>query len=139
MCPRCGKQGFLARRWVRSSRYPKYSSFEIYEVEMKKEELAKNPDNKEIQSWLNQFGKGISGNKYWGEIRPKPGPDDRKGQDFYRVVTGKYHYDYFGHYDKEKYRQQMVEYKNGRRKSRPNGRKWCKVSVGGSDRRKSWF
>jgi hypothetical protein len=32
-----------------------------------------------------------------------------------------------GHYDKDAYKKQMVNYRNGMRKSRPNGRRWCKV------------
>jgi len=34
---------------------------------------------------------------------------------------------YIGYYDEEKYKKAMEKYKNGRLKSRPNGRKWCKV------------
>jgi hypothetical protein len=109
------------------------------EVEQKRKELAKDPHNKEIQSWLGQFGSGVGGTQYWGVIRPKPSLADRKDGNFYRVITGKYYCYYFGHYDAEKYRQQMIEYRNGRTKSRPNGRKWCKVSVGSSDRRISWL
>jgi hypothetical protein len=37
------------------------------------------------------------------------------------------HY-YIGHYDAEKYRAQMVRYKQGEIKTRPNGRTWCLLS-----------
>jgi hypothetical protein len=45
-----------------------------------------------------------------------------------RVTYGKYFCFYVGHYDKEKYEQQMIKYREGRIKSRPNGRRWCKPS-----------
>jgi hypothetical protein len=140
ICPKCGKRGFLVVRWVRASYYPRYSSIDILEVEQKREELAKDPENKEIQSWLNQFGNGFSGNRYWGHVRPTPlGLSEMRKQNFYRVITRKYYCYYFGHYDAEKQRQQMINYRSGKRRSRPNGRKWCKVSVGISDRRNPFF
>jgi hypothetical protein len=32
---------------------------------------------------------------------------------------------YMGHYDKDANRKSTIDYKSGRRKSRPNGRTWC--------------
>jgi hypothetical protein len=34
---------------------------------------------------------------------------------------------YIGHYDAEKYKKAMEKYRSGELKSRPNGRRWCKV------------
>jgi hypothetical protein len=34
---------------------------------------------------------------------------------------------YIGHYDEEKYKKAMEKYRSRRLKSRPNGRRWCKV------------
>ena len=42
-------------------------------------------------------------------------------------ITKRYYYPYFGHYSPEKYREQMKKYKQGLRKSRPNGRIWHQV------------
>lgn len=40
---------------------------------------------------------------------------------------------YVGHYDEEKYKKAMEKYRNGKLKSRPNGRRWCKVRFGRVD------
>jgi hypothetical protein len=42
----------------------------------------------------------------------------------YRGSSKYYHY-YIGHYDAAKYKQQKERYDQGKRKSKPNGRKWC--------------
>ena len=73
-CPKCGKSGFLCRRWVKSGIDPRYDS-------------------------------------------------------------RKYYYYYVGHYSPEKYKKEMEDFRNGTRKSRPNGRIWHEVPVT-NDRRK---
>ncbi len=45
----------------------------------------------------------------------------------YRTTSDKYGYFYIGHYDAKIYHQKMKDYKNGKIKWRPNGRRWCKV------------
>ena len=52
-----------------------------------------------------------------------------------RYGVRKYYYDYVGHYSPEKYEKEMKDFRNGSRKSRPNGRIWHKVPVK-NDRRK---
>jgi hypothetical protein len=108
LCPKCNRQGFVTLRWVRSSYYPKYATIE-YNI--------------------------ISGNRYWGEGIERGGlkpADYLKGsnkEDYYKTVSRRYPHYYIGHYDKEKYKQQMIKYRNGKLKSRPNGRKWCHLSI----------
>lgn len=34
---------------------------------------------------------------------------------------------YVGHYDSKKYKEKMIEYRQGKIKSRPNGRTWCLI------------
>ena len=131
ICPRCGKRGFRTGRMVGATYYPKYSSLICEEVKEKRKELAIDRDNKDLKEWLKHFGSRVKGHRYWGTNRSsfadKIGRHDFKDQGYYRVTAKrKYYYYYFGHYDLEKYQQQMVDYRDGRRKSRPNGRSWCK-------------
>jgi hypothetical protein len=44
-----------------------------------------------------------------------------------RVLGGKIWRFYFAHYDPKKYQKQMKKYKEGKLKSRPNGRTWCLI------------
>ena len=46
---------------------------------------------------------------------------------WYRVRYGRYWQFYIAHYDPGKYKEQMTDYKEGKRKSRPNGRRECKL------------
>ena len=46
-----------------------------------------------------------------------------------RVLGGKIWRFYFAHYDPEKYQEQMKKYKEGKLKSRPNGRTWCLIKA----------
>jgi hypothetical protein len=99
-CPRCGKQGFLTLRPVRSSHYCQI------EIPYNKPKYVK----KQI-------------------INPIAG----KGQeptilvDRWRVTYGPFWHLYIGHYDSENYKKGMYDYRKGKLKYRPNGRRWCKV------------
>jgi hypothetical protein len=164
-CPECGKQGFLTKRWVRSSYYPKFHSEVCDSLEMAERRLSINPDNKEsiisvgsrnptkpmrlmkLGVYFNGIKKRVRGNRYMFVKRDIT--DKRLGykvssneywhvnvkKDFtnknpyYRVSSRKYWHYYVGHYDSIKYENQMIKYKERRRKSRPNGRKWCKVKL----------
>jgi hypothetical protein len=46
-----------------------------------------------------------------------------------KVLGEKQWHFYMGHYDKEAFRNQMVDYRYSKRKSRPNGRKWCMLKI----------
>lgn len=87
--------------------------------------LAKNPDNKYYQARLRDLREKVRGDRYRG----------RRAIEFdkesvYRVSSEKYWHYYIGHYDSKKYQEQLKDYKSGKRKSRPNGRRWCKLPNG---------
>jgi len=116
LCPVCGEYGFLSRRWVKSSYYPMYCSYDIL--------------------FGLGFGKTVRGSRYRGEPQSQYDTTgytqeqekmdryrDRKS--LYRITYRKHVHNYIGHYSSEKYREQMQDYKMHKRKSRPNGRKWC--------------
>jgi hypothetical protein len=100
ICPRCGKLGILTLRWVRSSHYC------LIEIPHQKPQRLK----KQITN-------------------PVVGKDQEptKLEDRFRHTYGPFWHLYIGHYDAEKYKEAMKEYRAGRLKSRPNGRRWCKV------------
>jgi hypothetical protein len=87
---------------------------------LKEEErkLANDPENKHQQEYVNYWRQIVRGHKYRGKEGKKPG-------ETYKVSSRTHWHYYIGHYDHEKYKQQMVNYREGKRKSRPNGRKWC--------------
>jgi hypothetical protein len=98
-CPRCGKQGFLTLRPVKSSHY--------CQIEI--------PHNNP-----KHIKKGI--------INPIVSKgEERITVDRWRSSYGPFWHLYIGHYDAEKYKKAMEKYKRGKLKSRPNGRRWCKV------------
>jgi hypothetical protein len=100
ICPRCKKQGFLTLRWVRSSHYCKINHPYLKSKYVKKEII--NP----IADEGKELTKSVD--RWYVTYRPVVHP-------------------YIGHYDAEKYRKAMEKYRNGRLKSRPNGRLWHKV------------
>jgi hypothetical protein len=100
ICPRCKKQGFLTLRWVRSSHYCKIKHPYLKSKYVKKEII--NP----IADEGKELTKSVD--RWYVTYRPVVHP-------------------YIGHYDEDKYKKAMEKYKNGRLKSRPNGRRWCKV------------
>jgi hypothetical protein len=106
LCPRCGEYGFKSKRWIRSSYYPKYVS--LY-----------------IECPYPRFGEEVTGSEYIGEAEPYSGVEREPVKEPYKVLGRKRIAYYIGHYDSKKYHQQMKDYRAKRRKSRPNGRKWC--------------
>jgi hypothetical protein len=123
-CPECGRRGFLGKRWVRASRFPKYASVICERFKELEQKLAENPTDESLQKYVDTFRqKYVRGNYYRGNER-------REFVDWkavFRVLSDRYYYNYIGHYDPTKYQKQMIDYKNGKRKSRPNGRKWCRL------------
>jgi hypothetical protein len=100
-CPRCGRPGFLSLRWVRSSHYC------LIEIPYNKPKFF---EKKEI-------------------INPAVGKGEERTKlvKRWRVTYGPFWHLYIGHYDAEKYKKGMDDYKMGKLKSRPNGRQWHKV------------
>jgi hypothetical protein len=123
LCPRCGKEGFLTVRWVRSSYYPKVASIYVMEVKALEKRLRSDPNNEDLQSRYNSCREHVRGYKY----RRMEEINTLDKQSIYRVSSSKRWYTYMGHYDKDVYKKQMANYRNGMRKSRPNGRTWCKL------------
>ena|SRR5215210_4369196 len=99
-CPRCKKQGFLSLRWVRSSHYCKIEHPYLPSKYVEKEIVKVRADGEKKLTKLVK--------RWYVTYSPSIHP-------------------YIGHYDEEKYKKAMEKYKNGRLKSRPNGRRWCKV------------
>jgi hypothetical protein len=138
-CPVCGKRGFPTVRWVTSTYYPKYASIETTLAEQRERELAAKPNSKMLQDLVRSLKERVNGIKYKGENRKHlqgdlwTDEDDKAFNDKKNNIRiqygGRRYYTYFGHYSPEKYREQMKRYEQGLRKSRPNGRRWCKVPV----------
>jgi len=135
ICPRCGERGFLSRRWVRKSFYPQHRSIEINVYEFFLKKLQEDPSDSHAQHMVSIRKPYIRGKKYRG--KPKyliKKYDSDKDNDFdkeecYRVHTRKYYYFYVGHYDKVLYQKQKKDYELKKRKSKPYGRKWCKLPI----------
>lgn len=77
----------------------------------------------------------VTGSKYWGRHPsgrrdPYAELNEETKKTAYHVRTRKYDRLYVGHYDAEKYKKEMVDYRAGKRKSRPNGRVWHSVRKG---------
>jgi hypothetical protein len=143
VCPKCGRKGTLTRRWVRSSYRPKSFSWLCDSLDRAKTQLKAGPNlkNKVIQlvdqksltssneiprlmklgEYVDKMREQISGSKY---------SLDKKDREAYVIRSKKKYYYYIGHYDSDVYQKQMISYKNGKRKSRPNGRRWCKLPTG---------
>jgi hypothetical protein len=121
LCPKCGEYGFLTKRWVQSSYYPKYASTSCKRLEEELVKLEQNPADiskkKNVEFWRSQ----VKGNRY--RLDETKELFDREA--CYRVYTQKYTKYYVGHYDKEKYEEQMKQFNKNKRKSKPNGRRWC--------------
>ncbi len=100
ICPRCDKQGFLTLRWVRSSHYCQIKHPYLKSKYVKKEIIKAIADGeKELTELVDRWYV-----TYRRSVHP-----------------------YIGHYDAEKYKKAIEKYKSGRLKSRPTGRRWCKV------------
>src|SRR5215217_5777154 len=100
VCPRCKKQGFLSLRWVRSSHYCKIEHPYLPKKYVEKEIVKAKADGEK------ELTKSVK--RWYVTYRPSVHP-------------------YIGHYDEEKYKKTMEKYRSGKLKSRPNGRRWCKV------------
>ena len=132
LCPRCKKPGFRTRRWVRSSYYARYGSIPVIQLQISERKLSNNLTDKRCQERVKMWRERVRGSYYRGKSKKGliiRGEDEvyNSEENNFRTVSEKYYHDYFGHYDREKYKQQMMDYRSGKRKSRPNGRRWCKI------------
>ena len=142
-CPKCGKPGFLTKRWVRSAYYPMYASMVCLKLEGAEFRLSRDPNNVLDKDTAMKLRREIRGDHYRGESEYHL--LDRKDREYfdretaYRVSSRRYFYDYIGHYSPEKYQEEMERFKSGKRKSRPNGRIWHKVPVKNDCRKSDWY
>jgi hypothetical protein len=121
LCPKCGQYGFLTKRWVQSSYYPKKASVSCIRLEVALAKLEQNPNDVSLKEQVQYWRSQVKGVKYRKD-EPKE-LFDREA--CYKVFTRKYVKYYVGHYDKERYEEQMKQFKEKKRKSKPNGRRWC--------------
>jgi hypothetical protein len=94
-------------------------------LEEEEQKLAKDPNDENARAYVDYFRKRIRGNRYRGDRKYEV--VDKKS--VYMVISDRYYHYYIGHYDPDKYREQMIKYRNGERKSRSNGRRWCKLRL----------
>lgn len=147
ICPKCGKLGVRKKRWVKSSYYPMYASESCILLEALQHKLSKDPTNATLRQQISGFGKYVTGDHYRSHSRYHlSGHDLKEDKEYlrktkaYRVISSRYSYDYIGHYSHEQYKKQMEAFKQGKRKSRPNGRFWHMIRVKPSrDLRKGWW
>ena len=123
-CPRCGKDGFLSRRWVRSSYRPKSFTDLFYILDDAKEALAKHPSETKLLSLIEDLTKILDNPDKWNFNRMQ---EYIMRHPSLRAYYGKYQHYYIGHYNAVRCKKEMYDYNKGKRTSRPNGRKWCKV------------
>jgi hypothetical protein len=134
LCPRCGKYGFVSQRWVESTYYPQFESIAVGMKQFWSERYTKNPGDKKAKATYKVWSLKVKGNRYRGEhltglTDSLNVPHDFDKRSCYRVTYGRYLQYYVAHYDPMKYQNQMEDYKAGRRRSRPNGRRECKLRI----------
>jgi hypothetical protein len=141
LCPKCEQFGFFRKMDIPSNYYPKFWSVKCTLLEGAINSLSKNPSSKFYKKRVAHFRNIVRGyvkgdskefrgrskkhlqdNQYTNKIE---NIKDKKS--LVRVTYGKYPCMYIGHYDKEKYKKEMIRYHQGQIKSRPNGRRWCKL------------
>ena len=98
------------------------------------ERAAKHPGDKKAEATHQVWSRKVKGERYRGEHITGLTESLNVDPDFdrsscYRVTYGKYLQYYFAHYDPKKYQEQMKDYKAERRKSKPNGRRECKLRI----------
>ena len=143
LCPVCGKFGFVRIAWIPSNYYPKFGSVKCTLLRGALGALAGDPTSEKYKEQVAYFRKIVRGYvkgddiEYRGRSKKHLLPEDeyRETQNIkdknslIRVTYGIYPYLYIGHYDGEKYREQMKRYRNHEIKYMPNGRNWCKIPL----------
>ena len=61
------------------------------------------------------------------KISECPNCHQKRGFLTFRYVR-KWNIPYIGHYDSKKYEEQVKKFQNGKRKSKPDGRRWCHIT-----------
>jgi hypothetical protein len=80
-------------------------------------------------SYINYHKQKVTGKKYRGPSKKHLLSQETEfdKNEYFRVRTTKKFYIYIGHYDKNLYKKQKEEHQQGERKSKPTGRRWCKL------------
>lgn len=153
ICPKCEQNGFLSRRWTRGSYFPQVASngtmaFESYyrlldagreispylrqRVEAIKGRVkvfeytgrcSIDSKNNSVYEYASTSGPGKLGQRRYVKLPSGSGTNVRKR--IFQVLRRPEIRYYVGHYDSKKYHEKMKQYKEGKIKSRPNGRTWC--------------
>jgi hypothetical protein len=93
-------------------------------LEEEEKKLSNDPSSEWHKSRVDYFKDRVRGTIYRGRSKSEYIADKKS---LIRVTYARYLCHYIGHYDKEKYKEQMMKYHEGKLKSRPNGRKWCEI------------
>jgi hypothetical protein len=103
-------------------------------LEDSRKAVRENPHDADNSSRLRRWKSVVKGDVYRGpsekHLLSRSAEDERQipeGKPWFRVTYGRYWQYYVAHYDPDKYKEQITNYKAGRRRSRPNGRRECKV------------
>jgi hypothetical protein len=83
--------------------------------------LEENPKDISLMKQLDYWRTHVRGDRY--RLNEAKKLFDREA--CYKVFTRKYIKYYVGHYDKERYKEHMKQFMEKKRKSKPNGRRWC--------------
>ena len=129
LCPKCKNPGFLTKRYVYSSyrprRYSKIVESHIDYTNAAKKNPAILDSYVQTGNTLTKLGhcmrlmnQRITGNEYF---------NGENTTSSYMLRTRKHFHWYVGHYIRKSYEIQMERFKRGELKSRPNGRRWCKM------------
>jgi hypothetical protein len=139
ICPKCKKKGFLTKRWVMGSGYfvscvsvhefspifPKQNFVRVYEYTGK---------DFNYNDYHHRYEYACV-DKHTGErhvcyVQVDEGSNTKILKRVIEILPHRkiMHY-YIGHYDSKKYKEQMQKYKEGKIKSKPNGRRWCSVKA----------
>lgn len=103
--------------------YPKYVTTDASLLEEYEKFIKSNPKSPDVPGYLSSIEhikKTFKGSKYRGNEKKELFDRETCYHKLYR-----YEYGYIGHYDSGKYKKKMEDFKAGKRRSRPNGRKWC--------------
>jgi len=158
ICPKCNKKGFLTSRWVRSNYFVKHGSdhtlYPEYYFKLKdsNEEIPAFVKEQTLRNLVHVRVYEYTGRNFIHEDHYHRYEYAHKNETNGKISTvfiqtdesntsikirkrlfeilgrKKVHY-YIGHYDSKKYQEQMQKYKEGKIKSKPNGRKWCSINA----------
>jgi hypothetical protein len=100
-------------------------------LEKYRKAIREDPYDEGNRSRFKDWKSMVKGNVYRDTSEATLPPENEKlnpdRESWYRVTYARYWQYYVAHYDPARYKKQMIGYKEGRRRSRPNGRRECKL------------